>query len=145
MRLTSQSDYSLRVLMYLGTTTNRLATIQEIAKAYGISENHLMKVVHRLGQNGFIETVRGRGGGLRLKGPAEQIRLGAVVRSVEEDFRLVECFGDGGCCRITSVCRLKRVLRQALNAFLDVLDEWTLAELVAKPKELSALLGIEAR
>lgn len=143
MRLTQLSDYSLRVLMYLGARPERLATIQEIAGAYGISENHLMKVVHRLAQNGFVETVRGRGGGLRLKGGAAEIRLGAVVRAVEEDFRLVECFGSGDTCRITDVCRLKRILHQALGAFLESLDAWTLADLVKRPKTLMDALAIE--
>lgn len=143
MRLTQLSDYSLRVLMYLGAKPDRLATIQEIAAAYGISDNHLMKVVHRLAQQGFVETVRGRGGGLRLKGQAGDIRLGAVVRAVEEDFRLVECFGSDDTCRITDVCRLKRVLNLALNAFLASLDEWTLADLVHKPKALVDVLAIE--
>jgi Rrf2 family nitric oxide-sensitive transcriptional repressor len=145
MRLTQHSDYSLRVLMYLGVRPDRLATIQEIAMAYGISENHLMKVVHRLAQNGFVETVRGRGGGLRLKGSTDQIRIGAVVRAVEEDFSLVECFGSGGTCRIAEVCRLKRALRQALGAFLDSLDTWTLADLVQKPKALVDALALEER
>lgn len=143
MRLTQLSDYSLRVLMYLGARPDRLATIQEIAAAYGISDNHLMKVVHRLAQNGFVETVRGRGGGLRLKGAAGDIRLGDVVRAVEEDFRIVECFGSGDTCRITDVCRLKRVLNLALNAFLATLDEWTLADLVHKPKVLAEILAID--
>jgi Rrf2 family nitric oxide-sensitive transcriptional repressor len=143
MRLTTLSDYSLRVLMFLAAKPDRLATIEEIARAYGISENHLMKVVHRLAQNGFVETVRGRGGGLRLKGTTENIRLGAVVRAVEEDFRLVECFGADGTCRITEVCRLKRVLNQALGAFLSTLDAWTLADLVAKPKVLADALAID--
>ena len=145
MRLTQLSDYSLRVLMYLGARPERLATIQEIAVAYGISENHLMKVVHRLAQQGFVETIRGRGGGLRLKGPAESIRIGAVVRAVEEDFRIVECFGSNDTCRITEVCRLKRVLHQALGAFLTSLDSWTLADLVQKPKALVDALALEER
>ncbi len=136
MRLTTLSDYSLRVLMFLGASPGRLATIEEIANAYGISENHLMKVVHGLARAGFVETQRGRGGGLRLARPAETITVGAVLRAVEEDFALVECFGTGDTCRITSVCRLKRVLAQALDAYFKVLDEWTLAELVARPKVL---------
>jgi Rrf2 family nitric oxide-sensitive transcriptional repressor len=136
MRLTTLSDYSLRVLMYLGATPDRLATIEEIARAYGISENHLMKVVHGLARAGFVETLRGRGGGMRLAVPAETITVGAVLRAVEEDFALVECLGTDDTCRITSVCRLKRVLGQALDAYFKVLDEWTLAELVAKPKVL---------
>lgn len=143
MRLTQLSDYSLRVLMYLGARPDHLATIQEIADAYGISQNHLMKVVHRLAQHGFVETVRGRGGGLRLKGAAGDIRLGDVVRAVEEDFRIVECFGSGDTCRITDVCRLKRILNLALKAFLTTLDEWTLADLVQKPKALVEILAID--
>ncbi|WP_295559308.1 Rrf2 family transcriptional regulator [uncultured Hyphomicrobium sp.] len=145
MRLTQLSDYSLRVLMYLGTKPDRLSTIQEIAAAYGISENHLMKVVHRLAQHGFVETVRGRGGGLRLKGRADEIRLGAVVRAVEEDFNIVECFDDGNTCRITEVCRLKRILNQALGAFLMSLDGWSLADLVQKPKALADAFAIDGR
>lgn len=143
MRLTTLTDYGLRVLMFLGAEPERLATIQEIARAYGISENHLMKVVHRLAQAGFVETVRGRGGGLRLKGSVGSIRIGDVVRALEEDFRIVECFDSEGACRITEACRLKRALREALGAFLASLDTWTLADLVTKPKALSALLAIE--
>jgi Rrf2 family nitric oxide-sensitive transcriptional repressor len=145
MRLTTLTDYSLRVLMYLGARPDRLATIQEIATAYGISENHLMKVVHRLSQEGFVDTVRGRGGGLRLKRPPEAIRLGDVVRAVEEDFRVVECFGSDGVCRVTSVCRLKGVLHQALGAFMDSLDGWTLADLVVNPKAFTRALAVDAR
>lgn len=145
MRLTQLTDYSLRVLMYLAARPERLATIQEIASAYGISENHLMKVVHRLGQHGFVETVRGRGGGMRLNGRAENIRLGAVVRAVEEDFQVVECFGSKDTCRITDVCRLKGVLHQALGAFLKSLDTWTLADLVRRPKVLVDALAIDDR
>lgn len=143
MRLTQLSDYSLRVLMYLAARPDRLATIQEIAAAYRISENHLMKVVHRLGQHGFVETVRGRGGGLRLNGRADGIRLGAVVRAVEEDFQIVACFGSGDTCRITDVCELKCVLQQALGAFLASLDAWTLADLVRRPKALIDALAID--
>lgn len=136
MRLTVLTDYSLRVLMYLGAAPDRLATIQEIAHAYGISENHLMKVVHGLARHGFVESVRGRGGGLRLGRPATEINVGAVVRAVEYDFALVECLGSEDTCRITNVCRLKRVLRQALEAYFQVLDNTTLADLVARPKSI---------
>jgi Rrf2 family nitric oxide-sensitive transcriptional repressor len=136
MRLTSMSDFSLRVLMYAGAMPRRLVTIEEIAEAYGISENHLMKVVHGLAQRGFIETVRGRGGGIRLARPAGDITVGAVIRAVEDDFALVECFRADNTCRITKVWRLRGALQQALGAYFDVLDNWTLAELVAKPKAL---------
>ncbi|MBY0561670.1 Rrf2 family transcriptional regulator [Hyphomicrobium sp.] len=139
MRLTVLADYSLRVLMYLGAHPDRLATIDEIAEAYGISANHLMKVVHRLGQLGFVETQRGRGGGLRLGKSAEKVTLGEVLRAVEDDFQLVECFGTGNTCRITDVCRLKRVLHRALEAYFEVLDDWTLADIIANRK---ALLGV---
>ena len=136
MRLTVLTDYSLRVLMYVGALPRRLVTIQEIAQGYGISENHLMKVVHGLAQHGFIETVRGRGGGFRLARPATEITVGAVIRAVEDDFALVECFWTDNTCRITPVCRLRGALQQALGAYFEVLDNWTLAELVAKPKAL---------
>lgn len=142
MRLTTHSDYALRVLMYLAVAPQRLATIQEIAGAYGISENHLMKVVHRLSQHGLVETIRGRGGGVRLGRPAADINIASVLRAMEEDFTLVECFGTANCCKITSVCRLKHVLHQAMKAYLDVLSAWTLEDLVAKPRSLAALLGI---
>lgn len=145
MRLTVLSDYSLRVLMYLGARPGQLATIQEIAQAYGISENHLMKVVHGLAQQGFVETVRGRGGGMRLGRPADKITVGAVLRAVEDDFALVECLGTNDTCRITRVCRLKRVLQQALGAYFQVLDNWTLADLVARPKSLIDELAIDPR
>src|ERR1043165_3200087 len=103
MRLTVLSDYSLRVLMYVASMPQRLVTIQEIAQAYGISENHLMKVVHGLAQHGFVTTVRGRGGGIRLARPASKITVGAVIRAVEDDFALVECFRTDNTCRITEV------------------------------------------
>lgn len=136
MRLTYLSDFSLRVLMYAGATPHRLVTIQEIARAYGISENHLMKVVNGLAQQGFIETVRGRGGGIRLARPVGDITVGAVIRAMEDDFALVECFRTDNTCRITEVCRLRTALHQALGAYFEVLDNWTLAQLVAKPRAL---------
>jgi Rrf2 family nitric oxide-sensitive transcriptional repressor len=138
MRLTYLSDFSLRVLMYAGAMPRRLVTIQEIAQAYGISENHLMKVVHGLSRLGYIETVRGRGGGIRLARPAAEITVGSVIRAMEDDFALVECFRTNNACPITPVCRLRRALEQALGAYFEVLDNWTLAELVAKP---AAILG----
>jgi Rrf2 family nitric oxide-sensitive transcriptional repressor len=136
MRLTVHSDYSLRVLMYLGARPDQLATIEEIATAYGISENHLMKVVNRLSRHGFVETLRGRGGGLRLGKPAEAIKLGEVLRVVEDDFHVVQCFGAADTCRISGVCRLKGALRLALDAFLAELDNWTLADIISNRKAL---------
>jgi Rrf2 family transcriptional regulator, nitric oxide-sensitive transcriptional repressor len=140
MRLTALSDYSLRVLMYLGIHKDRLCTISEIAKSYGISENHLMKVVNRLGQGGFIETIRGHGGGLRLGRTVDTITLGEVLRATEEDFQLVECFGEDNTCRISGPCRLKHALRSALRAYFVELDAWTVADIVTNRKALGAAL-----
>lgn len=144
MQLTRYSDYSLRVLIYLAVDPDRLATIDEIARSYGISRAHLMKVVHQLGLRGFIETVRGRGGGLRLARPADEIGVGEVVRATEENLALVECMDSRASaseCAIESACGLRPVLREALAAFLGVLDRHTLADLVARRrKPLTALL-----
>lgn len=143
MRLTRYTDYALRTLIYVGLHEPRQSSIAEIARAYGISESHLTKVVHQLGRLGFISTTRGRGGGLRLaKSPAEII-VGAVVRQTEEDLALVECFA-GGACAITAPCRLRRALGEALAAFLAVLDRYTLADLLGGRDgiEIAALLGL---
>ena len=143
MRLTVYTDYSLRVLMYLGIRPDRLCTIQEIASAYGISRNHLMKVAHQLGLAGYVDTVRGRGGGLRLARPPAQIGIGAVVRACEEDFRLVECFdAERNRCVITPACRLTAMLAEALDAYLAVLDSYTLADLLRDDTRLRRLLAI---
>jgi len=136
MRLSTFSDYSLRVLMYLGVLPNRLATIAEIAAAHEISENHLMKVVHQLGRNGYVETVRGKGGGMRLGRAPQDIVLGAVIRQTESDLALVECFTDQAACRIRPACRLHAILDEALNAMFLVLDGYTLADLLENPKGL---------
>jgi Rrf2 family transcriptional regulator, nitric oxide-sensitive transcriptional repressor len=129
MRLTLHTDYALRTLIYLGLSEPRHATIAEISRAYGISENHLVKVAHRLGQLGFVKTSRGRGGGLRLARPADEIIVGQVVRQTEEDLALVACFANGTCA-ITAACRLRGVLGEALAAFLAVLDRYSLADLL---------------
>jgi Rrf2 family nitric oxide-sensitive transcriptional repressor len=130
MRLSTFSDYSLRVLMYLACQDDRLATIVEISQAHGVSKNHLMKVVHQLGRNGYVETVRGKGGGIRLARAAQEIVIGDVVRASEADFALAECFVHTGQCRIVPSCRLQGVLGEALAALLAVLDRYTLADLV---------------
>jgi Rrf2 family nitric oxide-sensitive transcriptional repressor len=141
MRLTIFSDYSLRVLIYLGTVQGRLATIDQIATAYGISGNHLMKVVHHLAQRDYIETVRGKGGGMRLARPAESINIGQVVRATEDNFALVECFDNRGPgCRIERVCVLQGALAEALDAFFAVLDRHTLADLLAPARPLVRIL-----
>jgi Rrf2 family transcriptional regulator, nitric oxide-sensitive transcriptional repressor len=143
MRLTRYTDYSLRVLIYLGLRQDRLTSIREIANAYGISESHLMKVVQALGQFGYVATLRGHGGGLRLAKPPSEINLGDVVRSTEDDLALVECFSDVSECRIAGPCRLANVLRRALEAFFQVLDEHTLADLLrSRSSALKASLGL---
>lgn len=141
MRLTLYTDYSLKLLMYLALKDERLATIQEISEAYGISRNHLMKIAQKLGQAGIVETVRGRGGGLRLAKPPEKIGLGEVVRAVEEDFTMVECFDpDTSKCVISGSCRLRGALSRALKAYFAVLDEYTLADLTSRHPVLARIL-----
>ena len=143
MRLTLHTDYALRLLMHLAVAPDRLVTIAEVSEAFAISRNHLVKVAHELGKAGFVETVRGRGGGLRLARAPERIVVGDVVRAMEEDFRIVECFDrEANTCCIAPACRLKRLLREALDAWLTVLDAATLADLVAKPAPLRRLLSL---
>lgn len=133
MHLTSMTDYALRLLMYVAQHPDRLCTIAEIAQAYSISEAHLMKVTHQLAQHGWIETVRGKGGGMRLAHLPEDINLGAVVRSMEPDFQLVECFATGSACVLTGHCPLTGVLDGALQSFLAHLDGFTLEDILPKP------------
>lgn len=130
MRLTTMTDYALRLLMYVAQQPERLCTISEVAQAHEISEAHLMKVTHQLGLQGWIETVRGKGGGMRLAHPPQAINLGAVVRSIEPDFALVECFATGSQCTLTGQCRLADVLGGALQGFMAHLDGFTLADLL---------------
>jgi Rrf2 family nitric oxide-sensitive transcriptional repressor len=134
MRLTTHTDYALRVLLYLGER-QASCSIAEVAGAYRISENHLMKVVHALGRAGYLETTRGRGGGIRLGPPADQIRVGHVVRDLEGEPALADC----SACRIGRGCRLSGVFAEASRAFLDVLDGYTLADLLSAPNGLAVL------
>ncbi|GBQ23621.1 Rrf2 family transcriptional regulator [Gluconacetobacter sacchari] len=144
MKLTLQTDYALRALIYLGIRTNRLSSIREIAEAYGISEAHMVKVIHRLGIGGFIDTIRGRNGGVRLGRPARDISVGAVVRYMEDDMALLACMGADaaadprGQCLLMPACRLRGVLGEALLAMTSVLDRYTLAD-VMTPFEISRL------
>jgi len=141
MRLTTFTDYTLRVLMYLALDRTRLATIPEIAAAYDISRNHLMKVVHQLAQAGVIESVRGKGGGLRLARPPEAIRIGEIVRLAEGEAPIVECLSDDPhACRISGVCRLTRVLVDGFEALYESLDRHTLADLTANRRALTTVL-----
>ena len=139
MRLTRYTDYAMRVLLYLGAQPEKVCSIGEIARAYGISQNHLMKVAHELGKAGYVEGVRGRSGGIRLARPAEKINVGAVVRGAEEGFDLADC----GSCVIAPACGLSGVLNEALAAFMAVLDGYTLADLLKKRSKLLSLFAIE--
>lgn len=130
MRLTAMTDYALRLLMYVGRQPDRLCTIAEVAQAHLISEAHLMKVTHQLALHGWIETVRGKGGGMRLAFLPEAINLGEVVRSIEPDFGLVECLAGSTQCGLTGHCQLSMVLEGALQSFMAHLDHYTLADLL---------------
>ena len=141
MRLTTFTDYSLRVVMYLGARDNRLATIGDIADAYGISKNHLMKVVHFLGQQGYLETQRGKSGGLRLARAPTDINLGRLIRATESNTILLECFEPASSqCKIEPVCALRGILARSLQAFFAVLDEYTLADVLQNREQLAELL-----
>jgi Rrf2 family nitric oxide-sensitive transcriptional repressor len=145
MRLTNWSDYSLRVLMYCAACAERAqpATISEIAEAHGISRSHLTKIVMTLSGMGLLETTRGRGGGLRLLKPAKDIVLGVVIRQTETDFTLVECFDEEhNTCLLNGHCRLKGVFREAMDAYLQVLDGVTLADLVLPMPTPSSAKGV---
>jgi Rrf2 family nitric oxide-sensitive transcriptional repressor len=135
MRLTSFTDFALRLLMYAAAHEDRLITIEEASEVYNISRTHLMKITNALTRAGFLKTVRGRSGGLRLGKPPPKIRLGDVVRVTEPDFTLVECFGSGSQCTITRSCRLRGILHEGLDAFTAVLDKYTLADLMLRPKD----------
>lgn len=131
MRLTNYSDYSLRVLIYLSTEPNeKLVNIKDIAEAYDISKNHLMKIIYNLGKMGYIETIRGRNGGIRLAKLPSDINIGELIRKTEEDFHIVECFEHNNNCVITPVCSLKHIFNKALDQFLQVLDQYTLEDIV---------------
>lgn len=132
MRLTMMTDYAMRLLMYVAQHPDRLCTIAEVARAYGISEAHLMKVTHQLGLAGWIETVRGKGGGMRLAYPPEEINVGAVVRRMEPDFQMAECFRETSQCTLAGTCGLTGILNEAVHAFLERLDRHTLRDLLPR-------------
>jgi Rrf2 family transcriptional regulator, nitric oxide-sensitive transcriptional repressor len=142
MHLTLWTDYALRTLIYVGAKGDELSTIAEIAESFDISKSHLMKVVNKLGQQGYIDTVRGKGGGLRLRRPPAEIRVGTVVRETEEDLAVMGCLAESGFCRIEGCCVLRRALRQATVAFLRTLDGYTLADLLAPGAVLVRSLGL---
>lgn len=139
MQLTLFSDYSLRVLLYLATHDGRLVRVEEIAEAYGISRNHLQKVVQSLVQHGWIQATRGRGGGLRLLRAANEIGIGAIVRECEPTLELVECLNPKtNRCPISPACGLKGALEEARRAFFEVLDQYTLAQFAKRPESYAA-------
>jgi Rrf2 family transcriptional regulator, nitric oxide-sensitive transcriptional repressor len=142
MQLTLYTDYSLRMLIYLGICKDG-GTIAEVADHFHISKNHLVKVAHHLGKTGYIHTTRGRAGGLRLAKSPEKINLGSVVRDTEPNFALVECFHrDGNHCMITMGCQLKSILLEAHQAFLKVLDNYSLADLLENRDAIAQCLGL---
>src|ERR1700720_3356300 len=142
MRLTLWTDYALRTLIYVGAKGARLSTIAEIAESFDISKTHLMKVVNRLGQQGYIDTIRGKGGGMRLARPPAEIRVGGVVRETEEELAGMGGLRETGFCRIEGCCVLRRALREATLAFLQTLDGYTLADLLAPGARLVRSLGL---
>lgn len=137
MRLTLFTDYALRVLMHLAADPDRQSSVGEIARDFAISRNHLTKVVNGLARAGYVASARGRGGGIRLARPAEQVVVGEVIRLTEDGFELFDC----GACVIAPACGLTPVVNEALAAFLAVLDRYTLADLIARKEAMRALFA----
>lgn len=137
MTVTSFTDYSLRTLIYLAVQKKELSTIKEIAESYQISKNHLMKVVQDLNRRKYIKAIRGKNGGIKLNNRLEDINIGKLVRELEQDSTLVECFGDNNQCVITPACQLKNFLAEAMENFFVTLEQYSLADLVqAKDKKM---------
>lgn len=141
MRLTTFSDYALRLLVYAAAAGDQLITIEEAHQTYGISRGHLMKVANVLARKGYLKSVRGRSGGLTLARPAKEIRLGDLVRATEPDFALVECFAPGGNCIVDRCCTLPNALNEALNAFIQTLNRYTLQDVALRPKDFVSAAG----
>lgn len=143
MRLSTYSDYSIRVLLHAALRDPERVTVGEVATAFGVSSNHLVKVVHELGKNGFLATKRGVGGGFTLARAPDDITLGAIVRLGEKSETVIDCKDrQDNLCRIFPACRLKGVLKEAADAFFVVLDGYTLSDLLNQPPELKKLLRI---
>lgn len=144
MRMTLHTDYALRLLIYVAARPDRMCTVNDIALAYQLSRNHLVKVAQTLRDIGLLETNRGRSGGIRLARTASEISIGALVRATEEDFSIAECMqAKSRACAISPACRLKGMLHEALAAFLEVLDKYTLADIMRNRDDLAPLLGID--
>jgi Rrf2 family nitric oxide-sensitive transcriptional repressor len=143
MRVTLHTDYALRMLAFIAAHPSGHCTVNDVADAYNLSHHHLMKVAQRLRQSGFIETTRGRAGGIRLAVPPDKVNIGAVVRATEDDFALVECLqAEGGRCAISRACRMKDMFVEALAAYLAVLDQYTLGHVMHNRTLLRRLLRI---
>lgn len=142
MQLTLHTDYALRLLIYLKTHEPETASIGQIARAYGISQNHLAKVAQQLVQHRWVLSTRGRGGGLSLTETAHRVTIGDVVRALETNRKVVECLGDHSTCPIEPACGLKHAMRQATDAFLASLDQYVLSDLIRSPKRMRTLLTV---
>lgn len=143
MRLTLHTDYALRVLIYAAIAEGKLITINDVAQSFDISKQHLMKVVSDLSQKGYLDTVRGRNGGIRLRRQPRDINIGQVVRETEDRLDVIGCLGQDSYCRIEQACVLRGALRDATDAFLAVLDAHTLADLIKPHKALASLLLLD--
>ena len=145
MHLSTFTDYSLRVLIYAAARAPEQVSLTELAEAYHISRNHLIQVVRRLGHLGYLENTRGRGGGIRLGKDPKTIRLSEIVKATEPGFEMAECFQKKGGqrCRLTPICRLRGILGEATQSFLDTLDQYTLADIVTNRAQVLAALGGE--
>ncbi|PLW68609.1 RrF2 family transcriptional regulator [Pseudohalioglobus lutimaris] len=143
MRLTAYTDYALRVLIYLAVSPEEKITIRGIAEHYGISRNHLMKVVQDLSQRGYVVALRGKNGGLSLNISTAEIRIGDLVEAMEKDMALTECLGDNNQCILTPACGLKCILDEGLRAFLDTLNRYTLEDVVAGPRKAELIKTLD--
>ena len=145
MNITRFTDYSLRVLIYLAVNENKQCTINDIAVGYDISKNHLMKVVQELSQKDYVLATRGKNGGIQLNTSPDKINIGHLIRSMEDDTKMAECFGSNNQCVITPNCQMKQVFQEALNSFYTTLENYTLADLTGEKHRagLANLLSIE--
>jgi Rrf2 family nitric oxide-sensitive transcriptional repressor len=146
MQLTRYTDYALRTLIALALSSDGRSTVSDMSRAYGISRHHLVKVVGRLAELGYVETVRGKGGGVRLARRPQHITVGEIVRAMEAELAVVDCLKQsGGSCVIAPACRLKSIMRDATGKFLAELDTYTLAQVMKSRAPLARLLGIPVR
>lgn len=143
MRLTKQSNYAVRILMYCAANSDELSKVAIIAKVYDVSEYFLFKILQPLVDKGYVETVRGRSGGIRIAKPADTITLGEVIRAAEDKFVMAECFEDDTTtCPLLSSCAFNAALSEALGAFFNVLDSYTIEDLVSNKSRVQELLGM---